>query len=92
MFSFIPFLTEEVLGQLSTKYAVFLFWIENLFFVAAFAVFEIVLIPFVYIKMLVVIPWATTGLFTSMFYTLAWFMGGIFILIFMAFRDIGFFL
>lgn len=46
------------------------------------------LMPLVYFKMIIIIPWATLGLFTSIFYTAFWILGGMLIVIFMAFRDI----
>jgi len=88
----VSFLPEAALVQISYKFSILLFWLENIIYVTCFFAFEIVLIPFVYIKMLVVIPWATMGLFTSIFYECFWFIGGIVILIFMAFRDLYHFL
>ncbi len=84
MFCFLP---EDAMIQISRKFSILLFWLENIAYIAVVLDFEIALIPFVYIKMLVVIPWATMGLFTSIFYEAFWFVGGIVILIFMALRD-----
>jgi hypothetical protein len=50
------------------------------------------LIPLVYIKLIPVIPWATLGLFTSIFYAVFWFLGGLFISLFLAMRDVAYFL
>jgi len=82
------FLPEAALIQISKKFSILIFWMENIFYLLIFLVFEVVLIPFVYLKMLVVIPWATLGLFTSIFYEIFWFIGGIVLLIFMALRDV----
>ena len=89
VFSFLP---EELLIPIGKKFSLLLFWIENTVYVVGFMAIEVIMIPFVYFKMILIIPWATLGLFTSIFYTAFWIVGGIFIVIFMTLRDIWNFL
>ena len=65
-----------------------MFWFENIFYVLRLAIFELLLVPFVYIKMLFIIPWSTIGLFTSIGYAAIWLVIGIFLTIFIALRDV----
>jgi hypothetical protein len=91
LLSLLP-LPPQVFLTVNEYFSLALFWLENIVYIALFAALEIVLIPFVYIKLLFVIPWATMGLFTSIFYTGFWFVSGIAILIGMAVRDIFYFI
>ena len=85
LFSFLP---EEILIPIGKKFSLLLFWIENSIYVIGFAAVEFLMIPLVYFKMIIIIPWVTLGLFTSIFYTAFWVIGGVFIVICMTFRDI----
>ena len=63
-------------------------WIENVIFLAVFAVFELALIPFVYLKNIMIIAWASMGLFTTLFYVAGWIIAGPFFCLFIAARDV----
>jgi hypothetical protein len=91
LLSLLP-LPEPAFLAINHYFSLALFWLENVVYVVLFAAFEVLLIPFVYIKMLFVIPWATLGLFTSIFYTAFWFASGLAILIWIALNDLGNFL
>lgn len=63
-------------------------WIENIILLVVFAIFELLLVPFVYFKNIFIIVWASMGLFTTMFNLAAWIFAGPFFCIFIAGRDV----
>lgn len=65
-----------------------MFWLENIFFVLFFIVFEALLVIPVYVKNLVQIGWASKGLFTSFFNTAIWFFFGVPIALFILAKDV----
>ena len=88
----LSWLPEKALLPIGEKFSLFVFWIENLVYVTLFMIYELLLIPLVYLKLIPLIPWATLGLFTSIFYAVFWFLGGLFISLFLAMRDVAYFL
>jgi len=69
-----------------------MFWFENTFFIIAFIILVTLFVPLVYIKNVFVIAWASSGLFTTLFYVIGWVFVGIFITIFLALRDVFYFI
>ena len=60
-----------------------MFWLENIFWLALFVVYECLLVPIVYAKTVLTVAWATQGLFLTVWNTVAWvFAGPIYIVIF----------
>lgn len=67
------------------------FWIDNIVAILVFTVFEIALIPLVYLKNIVIITWASMGLFTTIFNVAIWIFSGLFFSFFIALRDVYYF-
>ena len=89
LFSFLP---EQILLTVSGKFSIFMYWVENIFYVLGFAGIEIIFVPFVYLKMFVIIPWSVPGNRTKILYTIIWLFAGTLITIFIALRDVWNFL
>jgi hypothetical protein len=85
----LSFLPETIYAKVTEQFSIFFFWLENLVYVLILAIQELLLIPLCYIKLLFVIPWSTMGLFMPIFYTVFWFVSGLFILTALAIRDLG---
>lgn len=64
-----------------------MFWLDNIVILALFLIFEIILIPFVYLKNILTVVVNTAGLFTTIFYTVRWIFLGPFYALFILFRD-----
>eukprot|EP00347_Sterkiella_histriomuscorum_P022855 403336899 len=85
----LPFMVNSVLMKKVTKgFSYAMFWAENVIFVFIFLIYEICLIPAVYIKTFINIVSCSVGLFTIMFQLSYWFFSGIFFSFFLIFRDI----
>jgi len=70
----------------------FMYWLENIVYLIFFILYEIVLIPLVYVKNIFVIMWASLGFFTTVFNTCFWIFTGLFYCVVMAVRDVYYFL
>lgn len=79
---------QKYMPKVSLFFSYSIHWIENAIFLVVFAVFELALTPFVYLKNIIIIAWASMGLFTTLFYVAGWIVAGPFFCIFMAFRDV----
>lgn len=86
------FLPANLLEKVFEGFSHFMYWLENLIFVCMFFCFEILLVPAVYFKNFIVIIWASNGLFTTIFYSLFWILGGIPLSLYIAVRDVWYFL
>ena len=69
-----------------------MFWFENIFFIIAFIIQVTLLVPFVYIKNFFIIMWASSGLLTKILYAGGWLFVGIFITLFLALRDVYYYM
>lgn len=85
-------LPQSSLEVISKYYSYFMFWFENIFFIIAFIVQVTLLVPLVYIKNLFTIVWASSGLFTTLFYAVGWLFVGLFITLFLAVRDVYYYM
>lgn len=65
-----------------------MFWLENIIWLLIFMAYEVLLCPFVYLKNLFVVAWATQGLFLTIWHTVAWLFSGPILLVFFVLRDL----
>lgn len=87
-FTLIPGMPAWFLETISNYFALFMFWLENIFWLTIFLAYEMTLIPFVYFKNIFVVAWATQGLFKTVWNTATWLFSGPIILIYLGFRDV----
>lgn len=87
LFFCIPYVPSGARKACSEFFAIFMFWLENVIWLAGFMVYEIAISPLVYIKNLFVVAWATPGLFLPIWYTVAWLFTGPIMLIYLVLRD-----
>ena len=86
MMPFIP--SRTAMKWIANKYSLMVFWLENFFGVFFFLIFELILIPLVYIKTIFNVMYSTSGLFTTVFNVMTWITFGIFYLIIIMIRDV----
>ena len=84
----IPGMNDKLLETFSHYFALMMFWLENIFWLALFLAYEITLIPFVYFTNLVTVAWATQGLFLTIWNTVAWMFSGLIFIAFFIARDV----
>ncbi|CDW78613.1 UNKNOWN [Stylonychia lemnae] len=85
----LPFMVNRnLMKRVSKIFSYGIFWIENVIFLFIFLLYEIFLIPVVYVKTFINIITCSVGLFTIMFHCAAWFFSGFFFSFFLVFRDI----
>jgi hypothetical protein len=82
------FIPPKYMPKVSLGTSYIIHWIENTIFLIVFAIFEFFLIPFVYFKNILIITWASMGLFTTLFNVAGWIFAGPFFCLFMAGRDV----
>ena len=82
------FVPQKYMPKVSLLSSYIIHWIENLIFLVVFAAFEIALTPFVYLKNIFIIAWASMGLFTTLFNVVGWIFAGPFFCFFIAGRDV----
>lgn len=87
----IPGMPKWFLEPFSEKFSIFMFWLDNIVILGLFLLFEILLIPFVYIKNILTVVVNTSGLFTTIFYTARWIFLGPFYSLFLLLRDFIYF-
>ena len=89
LLSIIPKIKDTtVLDNVSEFFSLFMYWLENILWLALFMVYEVILAPFVYFKNLFVVAWATQGLFLTVWNTAAWLFAGPIYILFFVFRDL----
>jgi hypothetical protein len=88
LFVLIPRIPSWFLEKISRYFALFMFWLENIFWLGLFVLYESLLTPFVYFKNIFVVAWATQGLFKTLSNTASWIFIGPMILIFLVLRDV----
>ena len=59
LFALIPRIPDWFLEKISHYFALFMFWLENIFWLGLFVLYEFLLTPFVYFKNIFVVAWAT---------------------------------
>jgi len=88
MTPFLPF--TEIMEKVGEYFSYMNFWIENLFFLTGFVLFELVLSPFVYVLTFFNILYSTNGPFTTVFNVLQWLTFGPIYLFSLLVRDFWF--
>jgi hypothetical protein len=78
--------------KVSAGFSYMMYWLENIIFVFIFFIYELSLVPLVYVKNFVIIIWASMGLFTTIFNAMFWIVGGIPLSIYIALRDVVYFI
>lgn len=78
MLPFVPFPT--IMPGVAKAFSLMIFWLENIVGVLFFTIFELILIPIVFLKTIVNIMYSTHGLFTTVFNLLKWYAFGLFYL------------
>ena len=68
-------------------FSVGVFWLENIIFVSFFVMYEMLLLPIVFVLCLFNIGITTTGMFTTFFNLVVWCFAGILVLLCILFMD-----
>ena len=87
----IPGIPDWVLVNVSHSFALFMFWLENIAWIALFLVYEVVLIPLVYLKNICVVAISSYGVLKKIGGVFAWLFSGPFFILFWILRDITYF-
>jgi hypothetical protein len=77
-----------LLAKISQSFSYFIFWAENLLFLAAFLAFELLLSPFIYIVIMINIMYSTRGMFTTMYNVLYWILFGVFYMLIILMKEV----
>lgn len=88
LLAIVPRIPGQLLRSASHYFALLMFWLENIFQLGLFVLYETALVPFVYFKNIFVVAWATQGLFMTIWNTVAWIFSGLILLVFLVFRDV----
>ena len=83
----IPKFPDRWLINAGHYFQLLMFWLENIVWLSLFMVYEALLSPFVYFKTLIVVAWATQGLFMTIWNTFAWMVAGPIYIVFFILRD-----
>ena len=87
----IPFLVSSFLmGYISKGFSYCMFWLENIFFLIIFLVFELLIAPVAYIKVWINILKNSMGILNTIINCTVWLIAGVFILIFLLIRDVAY--
>ena len=84
-FSLIP--DSNIRIQVSKLFSLGVYWLENIILVISFIMFELCLLPIVYVCCLFNIGLTTKGLFTTVFNIFVWCFAGFLILLCILFMD-----
>lgn len=86
MIPFFPF--KKAMPYISKSFSYFNYWLENLIFGVAFLLFEVVIMPIAYLKVWYNIIKNSMGLLNTLVNCFIWAVIGIFMMIFLIFRDV----
>ena len=89
-FSIIP--ASNVMSKVSHMYSLFIFWMENIIFVFAFFLFELMLVPLLYLVCMFNIIYSTNGMFTTVYNIIKWLLLGFLYLAFILMKDVWYLL
>ena len=78
---------SSVMSRIAYAFSIFNFWLENIFFIIYFIVYEIVLMPFVFFLTFFNIMYSTHGLFTTAFNVIKWAIFGFIYLLYLLLND-----
>lgn len=89
----LPFyMIRPLAGSLNKFVSYCIYWLENLVLALVFLFYELLLVPIVFGKTFVALLTSNQGLFTTMFYGIAWLVSGLVMNVALALRDIYFLL
>ena len=75
--------------RMSRLFSMVMFWIENSIFIPFFVIFEIIMVPFAFVKTgLNIILFIDSGIFKRVFLLLIWLIFGLFFDIYLVYKDI----
>ena len=80
---------RPVMERISVKFSVLIYWVENMFYIGVFVVFELALLPFIYLLTFINLILQSNSPGQIGLFTVLWLFFGIFVLIFILFRDVG---
>ena len=85
----IPFLvSRKAMRFISKGFSYLMFWAENIFFIMAFMLFELAIMPIAYIKVWINIIRNSMGVLNTIVNCLVWLIIGLFMMIFLLFKDV----
>ena len=86
-----PFIcSAKAMKHVTITFSHCMFWVENFLFLFAFFVYEIMILPIAYIRVLVNIIRNSMGIFTTILNLIIWLLAGIIIMIFLLCRGISY--
>lgn len=87
----VPFLFSRTgMAYISKSFSYFMFWLENIVFVIAFFLFELLIMPIAYIKVWINIVRNSMGILNTILNCVIWALIGIFMMFFLLFRDVSY--
>lgn len=85
----IPFLVSSTLMKFISKgFSYFMFWLENIFFIACYFGFEAIIMPVAYVKVWINIVRNSMGVLNTILNCLIWLFIGIFAMLYLLLRDV----
>ena len=87
---FTPF--RQIMDRISILFSYFIFWVENIFFLAGFIGFELILSPLIYMLTIFNIIYSTNGLFKTVYNVFIWVTFGCLYLFYLLMRDVAYLL
>lgn len=86
----VPFaMCSNVIPSISKGFSYFMFWLENILFLLAFFIFELMMFPIAYIKVWYNILKNSTGISKMLGYSIVWILIGIILMFFIILNDCG---
>lgn len=82
---------KSLMKKAAEVFSKFMFWVENIFYILGFLGYELILVPYLYFKILINILHLSTIKQVWLFVPL-WLFGGIFLLLFSVGKDLFFFI
>lgn len=87
----VPFLlSRKGMAYVSKSFSYFMFWLENIFFIASFFTFEAVILPIAYIKVWINIVRNSMGILNTILNCVVWALIGIFMMFYLLLRDVSY--
>lgn len=85
----IPFLvSKQAMKYMSIGFSYLMFWVENVFFILIFLVFEILIFPVAYIKVWINIIKNSMGILNTILNCIIFLIIGIFTMLYLLLRDV----
>lgn len=89
----IPFMvSRKAMFYMSKGFSYLMYWIENVVFIGAFLVFEIVIFPVAYAKVWINLIKNSMGVLNTIVNCLVWLLIGLFVMFYLLLRDMAYLL